>query len=108
MPQGTVYIYIIGIAIKSIGTKAKNTTNLLALANFLSALYCFLNFKKCFSEHFDIGEKKKRKYILGGCDALVCCFSLQRAKEAAGLLRALFFGEKCATCVQFVECAGVR
>ena len=25
-----------------------------------------------------------------------------------GLLRALFFGEKCATCVQFVECAGVR
>ena len=27
---------------------------------------------------------------------------------SAGLLRALFFGEKCATCVQFVECAGVR
>ena len=26
----------------------------------------------------------------------------------AGLLRALFFGEKCATCVQFVDCAGVR
>ena len=26
----------------------------------------------------------------------------------AGLLRALFFGEKCATCVQFMECAGVR
>ena len=25
-----------------------------------------------------------------------------------GLLRALFFGEKCATCVQFMECAGVR
>ena len=29
-------------------------------------------------------------------------------KFLAGLLRALFFGEKCATCVQFMECAGVR
>ena len=28
--------------------------------------------------------------------------------EKPGLLRALFFGEKCATCVQFMECAGVR
>ena len=28
--------------------------------------------------------------------------------KTAGLLRALFFGEKCATCVQFMECAGVR
>ena len=41
-------IYIIGIAIKSIGTKAKNTSYLLALANFLSALYCFLNLLKIF------------------------------------------------------------
>ena len=30
------------------------------------------------------------------------------AVHPAGLLRALFFGEKCATCVQCVECAGVR
>ena len=44
----SVYIYIIGIAIQSIGTKAKNTTYLLALANFLSASYCFLNFSKIF------------------------------------------------------------
>ena len=28
--------------------------------------------------------------------------------NCTGLLRALFFGEKCATCVQFMECAGVR
>ena len=27
-----------------------------------------------------------RHYILGGCDALVCCFSLQRAKEGRLLL----------------------
>ena len=44
----SIYIYIIGIAIKSIGTKAKNTSYLLALANFLSALYCFLNLLKIF------------------------------------------------------------
>ena len=31
-----------------------------------------------------------------------------RVAVIPGLLRALFFGEKCATCVQFVECAGVR
>ena len=43
-----LYIYIIGIAIKSIGTKAKNTSYLLALANFLSALYYFLNLLKIF------------------------------------------------------------
>ena len=55
----SIYIYIIGIAIKSIGTKAKNTTYLLALANFLSASYCFLNFLKIFFEHFDISEKNR-------------------------------------------------
>ena len=30
------------------------------------------------------------------------------SQVSPGLLRALFFGEKCATCVQFMECAGVR
>ena len=28
-----------------------------------------------------------RHYILGGCDALVCCFSLQRAKEDFSSMR---------------------
>ena len=35
-------------------------------------------------------------------------FLIEIAEFVSGLLRALFFGEKCATCVQFVECAGVR
>ena len=31
-------------------------------------------------------------YILGGCDALVCCFSLQRAKEGRLLLNEVVGG----------------
>ena len=84
MPQGTVYIYIIGIAIKSIGTKAKNTTNLLALANFLSALYCFLNFKKCFSEHFDIGEKKKENIFWVAVMRWSAAFRFRELKKPQG------------------------
>ena len=33
-----------------------------------------------------------RHYILGGCDALVCCFSLQRAKEDRLLLNEVVGG----------------
>ena len=33
-----------------------------------------------------------RHYILGGCDALVCCFSLQRAKEGRLLLNEVVGG----------------
>ena len=33
-----------------------------------------------------------RHYILGGCDALVCCFSLQRAKEGRILLNEVVGG----------------
>ena len=33
-----------------------------------------------------------RHYILGGCDVLVCCFSLQRAKEGRHLLNEVVGG----------------
>ena len=46
-----------------------------------------------------LGEKKQK------CSELS---EMPRKVNFTGLLRALFFGEKCATCVQFMECAGVR
>ena len=52
------------------------------------------------SSWFGYGDVEDTMDILGTLQIV--------AVAKAGLLRALFFGEKCATCVQFMECAGVR
>ena len=49
-----------------------------------------------------------RGYNLQALAAVFTVMHLSQYYSTAGLLRALFFDEKCATCVQFVECAGVR